>query len=196
MSDVKPAQPADAIALLKADHREVDALFTQFERASGDSARVEIVSRICQALSTHATIEEKVFYPAAREVLGKDDQDLVDEAQVEHGSLKDLMKKLRGGNASSPQFEALVTVLKEYVQHHVKEEESEFFPKVQQRGLDGAAVGAQLQSLKARLAKRTSPAAHGRVSFVSAPSRARSTTRRTTGAARTSTSTASAASRN
>ena len=148
MPDKKPAAAIDAIDLLKADHREVEALFAKFEKAP-DDAKVELASEICQALSVHAALEERVFYPASRDAMDADGESLVDEAEVEHGSLKDLMRKLRGRNALSAHFDALVTVLKEYVKHHVEEEESEFFPKVRRLGLDTVALGAQMQTAKA-----------------------------------------------
>ena len=177
MPDKKPAAAIDAIDLLKADHREVEALFAKFEKAP-DDAKVELASEICQALSVHAALEERVFYPASRDAMDADGESLVDEAEVEHGSLKDLMRKLRGRNASSAHFDALVTVLKEYVKHHVEEEESEFFPKVRRLGLDTVALGAQMQTAKARLAKRRSPPSNGKVSFESATLRSRSSPRR------------------
>lgn len=176
MPDTKPAAAIDAIDLLKADHREVEALFAKFEQAT-DDAKVKLASEICQALSLHAALEERVFYPASRDAMDADAESLVDEAEVEHGSLKDLMRKLRGRDAASPHFDALVTVLKEYVKHHVEEEEAEFFPKVRRQGVDTVALGAQMQTAKARLAKRRSPAPNGKVSFESASLRSRSSPR-------------------
>ena len=173
MPDPKSATATDAIELLKADHREVEALFTKFQRARDEAAKVDLVSQICQALSVHAALEERLFYPSSRHVIGQDGNALVDEAEVEHGSLKDLMRKLRGSNASSPHFEALVTVLKEYVEHHVQEEEAEFFPKVKRHGLDTAALGAKMRTARTRLAKRPSPATNGKVAFTAATVRAR-----------------------
>lgn len=145
----------DAFDLLKADHREVSALFEKFEHTTRDSARAEVVDKICEALTMHATLEEKVFYPASRDVLSTDDEAIVDEAVVEHGSLKDLIRKLRAAKTHNARFDATVRVLKEYVEHHVKEEEAELFPKLRRGGVDAQAVGAELRELKAQLTKKS-----------------------------------------
>jgi hemerythrin superfamily protein len=142
---------SDAIELLKADHREVEDLFRQFEEAQAGSDKVALASVICHALGVHAEIEEQIFYPESRRVLDKESQDLVDEAVVEHASLKDLMANLADMHAGDELFDARVKVLKEYVQHHVKEEENEFFPKVAKTSLDLREVGARLQALKDEL---------------------------------------------
>jgi hemerythrin superfamily protein len=139
---------ADAISLLKADHREVEDLFRQFENASDSSEKVALASAICHALGVHAEIEEQIFYPESRRVLDEESQDIVDEAVVEHASLKNLMSDLADMRADDELFDARVKVLKEYVQHHVEEEESEYFPKVAKTRLDLRAVGARLQALK------------------------------------------------
>jgi hemerythrin superfamily protein len=137
-----------AINLLTTDHRLVDSLFAEFEKAEHGSRKTALVNDICKALAVHAEIEEQLFYPATRPVLGKDDQDMIDEAYVEHASLKGLIMRLDGQRASSPLFKGYVTVLKEYVQHHVKEEESEYFPKVEKTDLDLEALGAEMKKLK------------------------------------------------
>lgn len=143
-----------AINLLTADHREVDALFAEFEKAEHGSRKTAIVTKICTALAVHAEVEEQLFYPATRNVLDKQDQDMVDEAYVEHASLKGLILQLNGQRASSPLFKGYVTTLKEYVQHHVKEEESEYFPKVEKTDLDLEALGAEMKELKDELMAR------------------------------------------
>jgi hemerythrin superfamily protein len=140
-----------AIKLLTADHREVDSLFKDFEAAENSAEKASIVTHICRALTVHAEIEEKIFYPESRRLLDKDDQDMVDEAFVEHASLKGLIMRLDGMKPGDHLFSAFVTVLKEYVQHHVKEEESEFFPKVQKLRLDLEALGARMATLKSKL---------------------------------------------
>jgi hemerythrin superfamily protein len=147
----------DAIELLKADHREVEGLFKQFEDAGEDSDKVALASMICHALGIHAEIEEQIFYPESRRVLDEESQDLVDEAVVEHASLKDLMAGLSGMHADDELFEARVKVLKEYVQHHVKEEENEYFPKVMKTTMDRSAIGARLQQLKDELLEMHPP---------------------------------------
>jgi hemerythrin superfamily protein len=117
----------DAIALLKADHKEVAEMLERFGTAR--STKEKLAHQICQSLTIHAQIEEEIFYPAAREALGDDGEDLLDEAKVEHQSLKELIAKIEGGN-DDDLFEANVKVLGEYVKHHVKEEENELFPNV------------------------------------------------------------------
>jgi hemerythrin superfamily protein len=140
----------DAVTLLKRDHDDVSDLFEEFESATG--ARKEaIAQRICEALTVHAQIEEKVFYPAARGVLDDDDMDLMDEADVEHATIKGLVKRIQSKGPSDDHFEALVTVLGEYVKHHVKEEEKELFPKLKRTNLDLDRVGEELAEMKRRL---------------------------------------------
>lgn len=140
--------PVDAIKLLMQDHKEVKALFKQYDKlveAEGDDAdKQQIAQDICMKLTAHAAAEEEIFYPAAREVLGED-VDLVDEADVEHASAKELIAQLE---ASSPgdddHYDAKVKVLGEYIEHHVKEEESEMFPKIKKSDLDLDALGHEI----------------------------------------------------
>lgn len=147
--DLKSATHANK--LLIADHRKVDALFEEFESAEDSVKKAALVTEICRELTVHAEIEEKIYYPESRRVLEKDDQDMVDEAYVEHASLKGLIMRLDGMKPADHLFDAYVTVLKEYVQHHVKEEESEYFPKVEKTSLDLEAVGARMLTLKEKL---------------------------------------------
>ena len=144
-TDTKP----DAIALLKADHRTVESLFEKFEKASGDGTKRRIAEQICLELSIHAQIEEEIFYPAARGVLR--DEDLLDEATVEHQGAKDLIAQIEASSPGADLFDAKVTVLGEYVKHHVKEEQNELFPKVRKTKLDLKAMGEQLQARKMEL---------------------------------------------
>lgn len=146
-----------AIKLLMNDHRQVEALFQEFEASSDKARQVSLLSEICLALTVHTQIEEQLFYPQSRKVLKQDQEDMVDEAIVEHASLKDLMNALRGMRATHPLFKAHATVLKEYIQHHVKEEESEYFPQVDKTSLDLEALGTQMQALKQRLMKQLKP---------------------------------------
>lgn len=150
-------QPMNAIDLLTQDHRTVDALFEEFESASGTSRKVTIANTICDELTVHATIEEEIFYPAALGALKKDDADLIWEATVEHGTLEGLIAVIRNHDGSDDAFEAHVTVLKEYVQHHVKEEENEMFPKVRATRLDLDALGMQLAERKEALMQSQGP---------------------------------------
>ena len=142
-------KPADAIALLKADHRKVEELFAKFESASGKSAKQKIAHEICTELKVHAQIEEEIFYPAVREAI--EDDDLMNEAQVEHQSAKELIAQLEGMKAGDPLYAATFTVLGEYILHHVKEEESEMFPQVRKAGLDLEALGRQMLARKEEL---------------------------------------------
>jgi len=142
--------PKDAIALLKADHKEVKTMVEQFNSSRSDSKKAQLAEQICAALEVHAEIEEEMFYPAAREALKKNG-DLIDEAEVEHTSVKELIAKIKGGSPGDHLWEAEVKVLGEYVNHHVKEEEGEMFPKVRKTGIDLAALGEQLAQRKQEL---------------------------------------------
>jgi len=140
--------PRDAIALLKQDHRTVSALFEEFEKAD-DEEQAAIAQRVCQLLTVHATIEEELLYPAAKEAFaGEEDEDLVNEAEVEHGSAKELIAKIEGMSSDDEHFKATVTVLGEYIKHHVKEEEGELFPQLKKTELDLKELGTQLADRK------------------------------------------------
>src|SRR5579871_4327961 len=125
----RPESP-DAIELLKTDHREVEEFFAQFEKASSRQRKAAIVANICQALSVHAAIEEEIFYPAVRKALSRATRKLVDEAEVEHEGIKTLVAYLKKAKPTVRHYDAKVVVLKEYVSHHVKEEEHVLFPVV------------------------------------------------------------------
>ena len=143
----------DAIKLLKADHKEVSGLLEKYEngRLSKDR-KVAVAKQICMALSVHAQIEEEIFYPAAREASVRDGEDLLDEAEVEHGSIKDLVSAIENASPDDDElFDARVKVLGEYVKHHVKEEENELFPKIRKSDMDLEGVGAQLAARKKEL---------------------------------------------
>jgi len=143
-----------AVTLLKKDHRLVEKLFSECEQAEDNATKVELVTQICQALTVHAEIEETIFYPRAMRALGAEDDELVREAAVEHGTLKGLIAQLNGATPRNAMFDAYVKVLKEYVQHHVKEEENELFPKVEATDLDLEALGQELFELKQKLESR------------------------------------------
>ncbi|MEO8346379.1 MAG: hemerythrin domain-containing protein [Betaproteobacteria bacterium] len=152
-SKSKAVSKHDAIALLIADHKSVKALFEQYKKLDGDDGADEkkstIAESICDQLTVHAQIEEDLFYPAARAAI--DDNSLLDEAEVEHATAKDLIEQLRGMTPSDPLFDAKVKVLGEYIDHHVNEEQDELFPKVSQSDLDTAALGAELLERKNQL---------------------------------------------
>jgi hemerythrin superfamily protein len=143
------AQSTDALALLKADHDLVEDLFGKFEKARTDEQKDALADQICMELTIHAQIEEEIFYPAVREAI--DDEDLIDEAEVEHATAKDLIAQIEDSQAGDDKFEAKVTVLGEYIRHHVKEEESEMFPKVKKTDLDLKELGSEMAARKAEL---------------------------------------------
>lgn len=142
----------DAIQLLMSDHRAVEDLFKQFQKAKKDGGeKAGIVEHICDALSVHAEIEEEIFYPAARDALAEKDEDMLDEAEVEHASIKSLVEQLQDADPDEEMYDAKVKVLCEYVTHHVKEEEGEMFPKVRKTNLDLEELGAELMDRKQEL---------------------------------------------
>ena len=121
----------DAVALIKADHREVEKLFHEFEDA-GDRAyktKQQLVSQIIKELEVHATIEEETYYPAVEAKAKKDGKELVAEAIEEHHVVKILLGELSTMSAEDEAFDAKVTVLMENVRHHVEEEEEEMLPQ-------------------------------------------------------------------
>ncbi len=117
-----------AVELLVSDHRNVEALFNEFEDQEESGERRETALRICKELTVHATVEEELFYPFLRENI--EETDLVDEAEVEHASAKDLIAQIEAAEEVDDMFDAKVKVLKEYINHHVEEEENEIFPKL------------------------------------------------------------------
>lgn len=144
-------QPENAIDLLKQDHRTVEDLFKKFEDAKDSRSKRSIANTICDELTVHAIVEEEIFYPAALGVL-PDDKDLIWEATVEHGTLEGLIAVIRDDTDGGEIFDAHVKVLKEYVEHHVKEEENEMFPKVKRSELDMDALGKAMAERKQALA--------------------------------------------
>ena len=146
------AAQQDAVALLKADHAEVKKMFAEFEKAKkqdDEDTKREIVAQVCEALTVHATIEEEIFYPAFRETNGM--EDLLDEAEVEHGSVKMLVAELEDAEPGDELYDAKVKVLAEYVEHHVKEEEGELFPKAKKSEVDLGELGTMLAERKEQL---------------------------------------------
>ena len=148
----EPAGAApNALQLLRKDRKAVSDLFDDFETKArrGDTAKMkEIAEKICAELTLHATIEEEIFYPAIREAF-PDEEDTLDEADVEHTSVKELVAKIEGGDKDL--FEAQVTVLGEFVRHHVKEEHGLFARIQKSRKLDFDELGARLAARKAEL---------------------------------------------
>ena len=146
--NAKPA-PKDAIALLKADHEAVSQLFSEYEKTRSVPNKKALVAEICTALSVHAQVEEEIFYPAVKAALK--DKLLVPEATVEHASVKDLITQLEGVEPDGEMYDAKVKVLSEYVKHHVKEEQTEMFPKAKASSLDMLDLGARMAARKNEL---------------------------------------------
>lgn len=141
----------DAIALLKADHRAVEDLFAQFEKAGGDRKKQKLALQICTELTVHAKIEEEIFYPACE---GKVEEELLREAYVEHDGAKVLIAEIEGGESSDEYFDAKVKVLQEQIEHHVEEEEKRMegmFAQARKAGLDMDALGSELAARKEQL---------------------------------------------
>ena len=147
-------RPKDACDLLDADHKAVKALFKEYEtlaesRSRSPAKKRQLADRICKELTVHATIEEEIFYPAVRKAIK--DNDLMNEATVEHAIAKDLIAQIKGMEASDDLFDAKVTVLGEYIDHHVKEERTEMFTKARASKLDLVGLAAQLRQRKDEL---------------------------------------------
>lgn len=143
------AKPKDAIALLKADHKAVDALFADFAKTKSAAKKKALVQKICTELTVHAQIEEEIFYPAVKAALK--DKKLIPEAVVEQATMKALIGQLEGAEPDGEMYDAKVMVLCEYVKHHVKEEHSEMFPKAKATRLDMVALGFELTTRKQAL---------------------------------------------
>ena len=139
----------DATVLLRADHKLVGGLFAQYEKTQSTSKKKHLVDQICTELTVHAQVEEEIFYPAVKEALH--DHELVPEATVEHASLKALIAEVEGVEPDGEMFDAKIKVLGEYVKHHVKEEESELFPKLRATDLDLKELGGKLAARKSEL---------------------------------------------
>jgi len=141
----------DAIALLKADHRQVEEWFEEFCEAPDDDRKQELATLICNALKVHTTIEEEIFYPAFLQAT--DDLKLHHEAEVEHNGAKKLIAEIEGSSPDDEYFDAKVTVLCEMIKHHVKEEEKTggMFAEARKSEMDLDSLGAQLAARKAEL---------------------------------------------
>src|ERR1700712_3556321 len=142
----------DAIKLLIEDHNKVKKMFKEFEKLSkknDEEGKEELATQICKELTVHAQLEEEIFYPAVRE--GIDDDDLMNEAMVEHAEAKGLIAQIQSMSASDDIYDATVTVLGENINHHIEEEQKEMFPKVQKLNLDLEELGLEMIERKAVL---------------------------------------------
>jgi len=140
------AQATGAVEILREQHDKAKKAFKQFEKLDREDteAQQQLVRTVCEDLKLHTTLEEELFYPAAREAI--DDEDLLNEAQVEHETAKMLIEQLENMSGDDPNFHATFTVLGEYVLHHVKEEEGEMFPQVNETDLDLEELGTRMRS--------------------------------------------------
>lgn len=155
MPTTKRSEP-DACTLLDTDHRNVKKLFktyeelTQSKAAGASQKKRELANEICTELTVHAQIEEEIFYPAVRAAVR--DGDMMDEATIEHDSAKQLIEKIESSHPGEEMFDSYVKVLGEYIDHHVKEERTEMFPKARAaRGLDLMAMRDEMEQRKAEL---------------------------------------------
>jgi hemerythrin superfamily protein len=144
----------DAIKLLKDDHRQVEDWFEQFEKTNSGSKKQKLADQICLALRVHTQIEEEIFYPACREA--GIEEDMMDEADVEHESAKKLIEEIESGKPGDDHWDAKVKVLSEMIKHHVKEEEQRdgMFAKAKKADLDLGALGEELKARKGELMKQ------------------------------------------
>jgi hypothetical protein len=143
----------DAIALLKEDHRKVEDLFEQFEKAKGDGRKEKLALEICKELTIHTILEEEIFYPA---IEGKVDEDLLKESFVEHDAAKVLIAEIETGGPSDEYYDAKVKVLKEEIEHHVEEEEKPkegLFAQTREADVDLKVLGERLLTRKEALQK-------------------------------------------
>lgn len=141
----------DAIKLLEADHREVEALFKKYEDSEDVMVQAQTAEKICQCLTVHATIEEELFYPKAKKILSKEDEaKLVEHAEKEHALAKAMIAKIMEMETGIL-LHAAVKALKLAIEHHVKEEETEMFPKLKQLGMETLQLGQDLEQRKMQL---------------------------------------------
>lgn len=147
-----PARAMDAVALLKADHRAVEELFAKYEAAKTVGQKTKLAQQICLELCVHAAIEEELLYPVCR---GPVEDDLVDEAYVEHDGAKQLLAELMQGSPDEDFYDAKVKVLSEMIKHHVKEEEQRdgLFAQAKASDIDLNELGGRLAARKQELKK-------------------------------------------
>jgi hemerythrin superfamily protein len=150
----------DAIALLKADHRQVETWFEQFEHARSVDRRQVLATKICNALKVHTEIEEEIFYPAF--LAATKDADMHHEAVVEHAAAKNLIAEIEASSPQDDYFDAKVTVLSEMIKHHVKEEEQPggMFAEARKSDMNLEQLGQELKARKTELEAKQAPGAH------------------------------------
>lgn len=152
MSRKEQAALESAIEMLSTQHDDVDGMFGDYKKLmdleAPASKRKALADKICKALTDHAELEETIFYPAAREALDKDSEEIMDHADVEHATLKGLIERISTSPGDDPHFDALVHVMGEYVKHHVEEEEDEMFSELRKTEADMSDVFKQMQAFK------------------------------------------------
>jgi hypothetical protein len=155
-----PRDGNDAIALLKADHRQVETWFGQFEKSRSDDKKLELATRICNALTVHTTIEEEIFYPAF--IAATKDEDLHHEAIIEHDGAKKLIADIEASGPDDDYYDAKVKVLSEMIKHHVKEEEQPggMFAEARRARMDLHSLGEQMAARKGELEAQQVPASN------------------------------------
>ncbi len=143
----------DAFALLQEDHKRVQKMFKQFGKMDHEDteAMQELVTTVCQELEVHAMIEEEIFYPALREAVEENQMEMLEEAWVEHDTAKQLIAALSELQPDDPKYAATFTVLGEYVNHHIEEEESEIFKQARKAKLDTQTLGEEMKARKEEL---------------------------------------------
>ena len=154
----KKRSSQDAISLLKADHRQVEEWFSEFESARSATKKQQLATSICDALTVHTTIEEEIFYPAFLQAT--EDKDIHHEAVVEHEGAKQLIAQIQGMSPDDDYFDAKVTVLSEMIKHHVKEEEKPggMFAEAKKSEMDLDALGEELLARKRELQSQSKAA--------------------------------------
>ena len=154
-------QALNALSLLHQDHQQVQALLRRLEKSDEEGEQRSLCQQVVDELRTHTEIEERVFYPYLRDATAR--EDLFQEASIEHETVKELLDQLPGEKPGSPRFKAVVKVLADYIEHHVREEENEIFPQVEQTGVDLQALGEALQQCReGKLDTKRKPAAQAR----------------------------------
>ncbi len=145
------SKSVEAIDMLQQDHDKVEKAFKEFEKMDREDMQAcrQLIMTVCEDLKVHTTIEEEIFYPAVREVI--EDDDILNEASVEHETAKMLIEQLENMQEDDPNFHATFTVLGEYVRHHVKEEEGEMFPAAKKSALDFDSLAGRMRERRQEL---------------------------------------------
>lgn len=148
MPKSRPKTAVDAIDMLKQDHDKVEKAFKEFEKMDRQEAEScqQLIRSVCEDLKVHTTLEEEIFYPAVREAIA--DEDLMNEAAVEHETARMLIDQLENMAPDDPNYFATFTVLGEYVKHHIKEEQGEMFPAAKKAKVDLEALGERMRARK------------------------------------------------